>query len=895
VAGADQGRVTGPTLPVEWYRAAFEASGTGLSVNHLDGRFVAANPALCRMLGFSEQELRSRDVAAVTHPEHRSETASLARQLIDEELPSFTYEKRYVAADGREVWARVTAALIRGADGTPRYTTATLEDLSATRQSSRSLGLTQSLLRVAGDLASVGGWAIELPDREILWSDEIYRILDAPAGLTSLDAGFALYDEDDLPRLRDAIDACADHGTSFDLELALSTFSGRPIVARLVGEPEFGPGREIRRVVGAFQDVSELVGARERAEDVETRLTDALESMTDAVLLLDEEWRFVYLNPRAEELLRRDADGLLGRVVWEEFPEATGTELFTAYRRAVASGAPQTVDAVYYPPLETWFQANAYPSSHGLAVYFRDVSDEHVRREELLAREAKLGEQAALLDETQDAILVRDLSGIVTYWNAGARRLYGWSRPEAIGRRFTDLVGEDPEVVADATREVLTRGTWSGELTNVARDGSERLVAARWTLLRDPEGTPRSILVTDTDVTDRRRIEHQLLRAQRMESIGTLAGGIAHDLNNVLAPILLSIELLAADEHDPRKLELLRTVEASTHRGADMVRQVLSFARGVSGEQVELDVAHLLDDVLRIVTETFPRDIRVAVEVPDDLPTVRGDATQLHQVLMNLLVNARDAVRDGGTIRCRVSTVHLDEQYTAVTPDVLPGPYVTIQVADDGHGMAPAVVDRIFEPFFTTKAQGEGTGLGLSTSLAIVEGHGGHIRAYSEPDRGTTLRVYLPMSTSATTTSTDTPIGPSDRTGAGERVLVVDDEAAVLDVTRQTLEASGYEVMVARDGAEAVAIFAAEAEAVDLVLTDVMMPIMDGPATIHALRSIRPEVPIIASSGLDANGDIGQAAAADVQHFLPKPYTAATLLEAVSAVLDEAPPRDDLS
>jgi two-component system, cell cycle sensor histidine kinase and response regulator CckA len=893
VTGADQGRVGRGTLPVQGYRAVFEASGTGLAVNELDGRFVAANPALCRMLGLTEQELRSRDVASITHPDHRAETASLARQLIADELPSFTYEKRYLASDGREVWARVTAALIRDADGNPRYTTATLEDLTATRQSSRSLGLTQSLLRVAGDLASVGGWAIELPDREILWSDEIYRILDAPAGLTTLDAGFALYSEDDLPRLRDAIDACADHGTSFDLELALTTFSGRPIVARLVGEAELGPDGAIRRVVGAFQDISELVRARARAEDVETRLTDALESMTDAVLLLDDQWRFVYLNPRAEELLRRDAHGLLGRVVWEEFPEATETELFTAYRRAVASGAPQTVEGEYYAPLETWFQVKAYPSAQGLAVYFRDVSDEHVRREELLAREAKLAEQAALLDETQDAILVRDLSGIVTYWNAGAQRLYGWSRPEAVGRRFGELVDEDREVVADATRQVLTRGTWSGELTHVGRDGGERLVATRWTLLRDLEGRPRSILVTDTDVTDRRRIEDQLLRAQRMESIGTLAGGIAHDLNNVLAPILMSIELLASDEADPRKLELLRTVEAATHRGADMVRQVLSFARGVSGEEVELDVAHLLDDVLRIVTETFPRHIRVAVEVPDDLPAVRGDATQLHQVLMNLLVNARDAVRDGGTIRCRVTSVQLDEQYTAVTPDVVPGPYVTIEVADDGHGMAPAVVDRIFEPFFTTKAQGEGTGLGLSTSMAIVQGHGGHIRAYSEPGRGTTLRVHLPVSAS-TAAAVLTETGPSQRPGAGERVMVVDDESAVLEITRQTLEASGYEVAVARDGAEAVAIFAADPERVDLVLTDVMMPVMDGPATIRALRSIRPEVRIIAASGLDANGDVGRSAAADVQRFLPKPYTADTLLEAVGAVLDGAPPSGEL-
>jgi two-component system, cell cycle sensor histidine kinase and response regulator CckA len=878
------------TLPPAGYAAAFDASGTGMAVNDLTGRFLAANRTLCDMLGYAEPELWTRTFADLTHADHRGESVERFSQLISGQVPNYTYEKRYVARDGGDVWARVNVALIRDDDGAPLLTTATMEDVSAERAAAEGLELTRSLLRVAGDLASVGGWAISLPDRVISWSDEIYRILEAPAGLSSLDDGFGLYEPNDRERLSDAIDRCAEDGTPFDLQLRLVTFTDRPMVARLVGEGQLDEHGRPQRIVGAFQDISELVGARERADVVETRLTDALESMTDAFYLLDAGWRFAYVNPRAEQLLHRSVDDLLGRTVWEAFPEAIESPLYDAYHRAAEGGGPQVLESMWYPPLDTWFQVKAYPSPQGVAVYFRDVTDEHERRERLAEREATLREQAALLDESQDAIVVRDLAGEVTYWNAGAERLYGWSAAEAGGRPLTELVSADAAAAERATRAVLADGAWRGEHRHRSRDGDEVVVEARWILLRDAHGTPTSILVTDTDVTERRRIEQQLLRAQRMESIGTLAGGIAHDLNNVLAPILLAVELIAVEEEDEHKRELLRTVESSAQRGAEMVRQVLSFARGVSGERVELDVRELVDDVLGIVRDAFPRDVRLEPRVHAPLAPVNGDATQLHQVLMNLLVNARDAMPNGGTVRLRATTVVLDEQYAAVTPDVSAGTYVAIEVEDDGHGMRPEVVDRVFEPFFTTKAHGEGTGLGLSTSLAIVRGHGGHIRVYSEPGRGTTFRVHLPVASDPGGARVDTTgeAPPSDLPrGRGERVLVVDDEDAVRDITRQTLEAFGYEVVVAGDGAEAVALFARDPAGYDLVITDVTMPVMDGPATVHAVRSIREGVPVIATSGLDGNGNVGKAAATGVEHFLGKPYTALTLLELVRRVLDE--------
>jgi two-component system, cell cycle sensor histidine kinase and response regulator CckA len=752
------------------------------------------------------------------------------------------------------------------------------------------LELTRSLLRVAGDLAAVGGWAISLPDRTISWSEEIHRILDAPPGLASLDAGFGLYEPGDLERLQAAIDRCAADGTPFDLQLRLRTFTGRPMTARLVGEAQLTADGSPERLVGAFQDVSELVGARERAAAVETRLFDALESMTDAFYLLDREWRFAYLNPRAEQLLQRPASEILGREVWEAFPETVASPLNDAYHLAASGGGPQVVEAMWYAPLSTWFRVHAYPSPQGVAVYFRDVTEEQGRQEELEAGAARLREQAALLDESQDAIVVLDLEGVVTYWNAGAGRTYGWDRDEATGRALAEVTGSDARAIAAAAEAAFAGGTWHGELRGRTKTGDEVIAEARWSVLRGDDGLARSVLATHTDVTERRRIEQQLLRAQRMESIGTLAGGIAHDLNNVLAPILLAVELLAADEVDPDKLELLQTVRSSSRRGADMVQQVLSFARGVSGERAELDVRELVGDVLGIVRDAFPRSVRVEADLDARLAPIVGDATQIHQVLMNLLVNARDALPEGGCVHVRAGTVVLDRTYAAVTPEASAGTYVAIDVQDEGTGMSPEVVDRVFEPFFTTKPHGEGTGLGLSTTLAIVRGHGGHVSVYSEPGEGTTFRVHLPVAAgSSYRADSDAPEDAVPLEGDGERVLLVDDEASVRDVTRQTLRSHGYEVEVAADGAEAVARFAEDPGSFELVITDVMMPIMDGPATVHALRSIRSEVPIIATSGLDAAGYTGKVVTVGADHVLAKPYTATALLALVRQVLDEHP------
>ncbi len=505
------------------------------------------------------------------------------------------------------------------------------------------------------------------------------------------------------------------------------------------------------------------------------------------------------------------------------------------------------------------------------------------------AAEEKLREQAALLDAAHEAIVVKDLDDRVIYWNKGAERTYGWTAEEALGQRAVDLLHANRERSGDALRQLMERGEWQGELPLKHKSGRVLDVDVKWTLVRDEAGGPKSILSISSDITERKKLEQQFLRAQRMESIGTLAGGIAHDLNNVLAPILMSLQMLREDSRDEATRALIDTLQQSAQRGADLVKQVLGFARGVQGQRVPVNIVHLLRDLMTVMRDTFPKSITIQWRPPQGLWTVTGDPTQIHQVFLNLCVNARDAMQDGGRLTIYTENVEVDQTYAAMNPEFRPGSFVMTCVEDPGPGIPPAIQTKIFEPFFTTKELGKGTGLGLSAALAIVKSHGGFINLYSEPDKGTKFKVYLPATNAPDeagrieTSQTKLPAG------SGELVLAVDDEESIRAIVKSTLERFGYRVLLARHGADAVSQYVRHQRDIAVVLTDMAMPIMDGPALILALKAINPEVRIIGSSGLASHSGVAKAVGAGVKHFIPKPYTAETMLKTLSEALKSPP------
>lgn len=497
--------------------------------------------------------------------------------------------------------------------------------------------------------------------------------------------------------------------------------------------------------------------------------------------------------------------------------------------------------------------------------------------------EQKIREQAALLDIATDAILVQDLQGKILFWNKGAEKLYGYSATEAVGS-FVSIGDEEhlPQTRELAKAILLSSGAWQGELEQVSKDNQKVVVESRWTLVRDRTGQPVSILVVNTDITQKKQLEAQFLRAQRLESVGTLASGIAHDLNNVLAPILMSVQLLKIKFPEPQHQPLLKMLESNVKRGAALIKQVLSFARGIEGKRVVLQVRHLILEIEQIIRETFPKSITFASNIDSNLWTVSGDATQLHQVLMNLVVNALDAMPNGGTLKTSAKNIYIDENYARLHIDAQVGSYITIAIADTGMGIAPEVLTRIFEPFFTTKSVGAGTGLGLSTVLGIVKSHGGFIQVYSEVGQGTEFHVYLPaIGATAIQENTDFELPM----GQGELILVVDDESAIREVTKASLEVYNYKVITACDGKEAVALYTEHQAEISVVLTDMMMPVMDGPTTIRTLKQINPNVKAIAISGLSSSDKLAAAASSGVTNFLAKPFSAKELLQVLSGVL----------
>ncbi|MCE0498610.1 MAG: PAS domain S-box protein [Methylacidiphilales bacterium] len=501
--------------------------------------------------------------------------------------------------------------------------------------------------------------------------------------------------------------------------------------------------------------------------------------------------------------------------------------------------------------------------------------------------EEQIAEQAALLDQARDAIVVCDLKGIILFWSKGAERIYGWTHEEAMGRHVGQLIYLDPGKFEAVDQLFLSLGEWSGEFQHLTKDRRALTIEARWTLVRDKEGRPKSVLAINTDITEKKKIEAQFMRAQRMESLGTLAGGIAHDLNNILAPIMMSIEILKRTATDPQAQSILKTIEVSSKRGADIVRQVLSFARGLEGERIEVQPKDLLNDIETIIKDTFPKNIQLQLSLPEESWKISGDATQLHQILLNLCLNARDAMPHGGKLNLRLENTVLDQQPAALHLQAKTGRYVIINVIDSGTGIPPAILDKIFEPFFTTKEVGKGTGLGLSTVLAIVKSHGGFVNVSSEPAGGTTFKIYLPAMAASSEARKDVTALPGLLLGKGETVLIVDDEASVLTVTSQTLEAFGYQTLMATNGEEAIAIYAQHQGEIAVVLTDMAMPVMDGTATIRALRKINPAIKIIVVSGSASSGSATKIFDPGIKHFLAKPYTTETLLKTLQATLDE--------
>jgi PAS domain S-box-containing protein len=640
-----------------------------------------------------------------------------------------------------------------------------------------------------------------------------------------------------------------------------------------------GAGRVVQ-LVGAVEEITE----RRQTEMSLQEMSAALSHAVEGISRLDKQGTYIFVNEAYAHTVGYEPDEMIG-MSWEKtvYPEDLAS-VETAYQHLQSVGKVELEargirkdGSIFDKQLVMIAAHDEQQRFTGHHCFMKDISEKKRLEAQRLQADQKIQEQAALLEITSDAIFVRDLEHRILYWNQGAERLYGWSAQEAVGQVVNHLLRNDTSQVDESIMQVLfEQDQWQGELHKVTKAGKDVIVEAHWTLVRDEAGQPKFILVVDTDVTDKKHLEAQFYRAQRLESLGTLASGIAHDLNNVLTPILTISQLMKRTQPnlDAQSLEMLNVLEDSAKRGANMVKQILTFTRGTDGKQILLDVAPLLQDVINVMQQTFPKAIAIREIIPDAfLGVVAADPTHLHQVFLNLCVNARDAMPQGGVLMLTLEQCCIDQSFAQKNLDARVGDYLLVTISDTGIGIPLEYRDRIFDPFFTTKPYGQGTGLGLSSVLGIVKTYGGFVQVSSEVGQGSQFRVYLPVTEDLRHETTQKL---EQAQGNGELILIVDDDPAVQRASQSLLENHHYTTLVASDGMEAISLYAKHMQQVKVVLIDVMMPNLDGVTTVRTLKKMNPQLNVIAMSGLSIHKESTLTAGADI--FLEKPYTVEELL-----------------
>ncbi|MDN4613285.1 PAS domain S-box protein [Leifsonia sp. F6_8S_P_1B] len=861
------------TTPAEALRdggmeALFHGHPDGVCLVDLDGAFVESNEALARLSGYSVEELGRMTFERLLHPDAVEGTWAGFRRATGGE--NARYITRIVTPEGATRVLDATNIPLRGREGEVVAVLAIVRDIGDVERAAAEAAGNEALMRMAARIARFAGWVVDVPTRRIVLSDGLHELLGIERGAVPHDGdAVALFEPADRPAIMNAFHAAMVLGEPLDAHGTLHDADGRRMHVHLVGEPERDETGRIVRLHGAFHDVTPLVRHREEQRAMARFLRNGLDQVHEAIAFVDREWRFTFANTLAVQYAGVSEAQLQQLSLWEAFPTAVGTDFERIYRDAMERGVPGTARG-FVTGWERWFEVSANPIDDGIAVIVRDVSDDQRSREILAEYTARVEAQARLLDAARDAIIVRDLAGHVTYWNRGAERIYGRAAHEVLGRQIGEVLSVPPDDYARMDAALFRDGYWTGEIRQRRADGTPMLAESRLQVVRGDDGEPTAVFGVHSDVTDQKRLDNERARAQRLESLGTLAGGIAHDLNNVLTPILMTVQLLAADETDERRRELLAAMDAAAHRGAAMIRKVLSFARGSGGKRGRVDAGRLLRELQALGRETLPRTIELEVVVPEDPPAVLADETELFQVLVNLATNARDAMPDGGRLTIRADPV---------------ADGLRFEVSDTGCGVDDATRAAMFEPFFTTKESG--TGLGLPTSAAIVKAHGGDLEVRSRPGEGTAISFVLPAAPADAVVEAPEPHPVEPQPGAGRSVLVVDDEATIRDLVAHTLRQAGYRVATA-EGAEALGLLADPAQHVDVVVTDVMMPEVSGDGLARLVAAGRPGAAVVLMSGMDPGPGARAAVEAGAALFLPKPFTPSMLLAAVDRALAQS-------
>ena len=947
-------------------------------------------------------------------PEDRPAVKENARSFLNEDADSYVFAHRIIRSDG-------AIRIVRGIGNRYRLggrnkVIGVIQDITDIVRLEDKLKSLADMLDFAGEKVKLGGWRFDLDGNRLSWTEGTFRVHELePGEVPALKEALAFYVPEYRETLNRAVEASMIEGRQFDEICELVTARGNRIWVRVIGTPVYGSDGSVQAVQGAIQDISDVRRAEARRDEAIFQRTHVLENISEAFFTLDEDWRFTYVNAQAERLMQRQRDGLLGRVIWDEFPKAVGSTFQKKYEAVLSDGRPRRFN-VFYGPLETWYEVNSSAVPGGLAVFFHDVTKERRRSEQL-----RLMGQA--VENLNDMLLVTDAASIdapdgpkITFVNPAFERQMGYSRNEVLGQTPRMLQGpETSRAELDRIRAALKAGApVRSELINYRKDGQPfwlelmitpvcdeeqrvtsfvsiqrdisdrkqaeqdrriseerfRLVAAtssdavwdldlltgtqwwspgltesfgharreewtpdiwrahvhpedlpgilkneddamasgartffqeyrfrtgdgKWALVldsgiifRDDAGKPVRLLGSLSNISEKRAAEERRQQSERLEAIGQLTGGVAHDFNNILTVILGNAELMldALPEKNPARRMAEVTVRAA-ERGAELTDRLLAFARRKPLAPEVLSLNDRLAPAETLIRRTLPESIDVEIVQTADLWMTEIDPGQLEVALLNLTVNARDAMPEGGRLTIETAHSWLDEDYAARHADVAPGEYVVLSVTDTGEGMDDETIAHAFEPFFTTKEVGKGSGLGLSMVFGFVKQSGGHLKIYSELGEGTSVKMYFPRVKHSPVQSESSPNGNGVLRGK-EQILVVEDDELVRDSLCNQLRGLGYQVREAGNAREALKIIE-QPVTIDLLLTDVIMPGgMHGGELAEAARKLRPGLRVLFSSGYTENTIVHNGRLDPGVAFLGKPYRQRDLALKVRAVLD---------
>ena len=890
-----EGKQGGNSLrqPEEMFYPTFENAPVAMCLVSPQGRFLSVNAALTRMLEYAKDELLSMSFGDVTHPDDLSASKEWVDKLLAGGESTMDLEKRYIRKSGQVVWGIVRASLLRDADGNPLFFITHVQDITERRQSEEAILAERNFANAV--LNSLPGifYMFDQTGKFLRWNrnfeQETGYSPEEIARMSPLD----LFLGADKALIEERIGEVFAKGAS-DAEANLVSKSGKET-------PFYFTGRTIQAegspcLIGMGIDVTERKRAERRTADTLGFIQTMIGSSPVGIITYNANGDTVWTNEATTRIVGGTLEGLKAQN-FRQLESWKQSGLLDAAEKALATGKEQQLDVDVTTTfgkkvlLSSRLVPYVYEGQQHLLGMYSDIT-EHVQMQEALLHSEK--QFRNLLENVRLVAVMLDRNGNITYCNGYLLGLTGWSNEEILGKSWFDLFL--PEEVRESVRSFFNAGITNAALPNqyenymMTRKGDRRLIVWNNSMLYDPRGDVTGTASIGIDVTEHRSLEEQLRESQKMEAVGRLAGGIAHDFNNLLTVIIGYGELLLSKigKDNPLSQEAGEIRKAAL-RAASLTNQLLAFSRRQILSPEVLDLNSIVTDVENMLRRIIEEHINLTLNLREDLWKVKADRSRIEQAVVNLAINAKDAMPKGGTLTIETRNIQIDDLAAKINPEISPGAYAVFSIKDTGHGMDRETMARIFEPFFTTKEVGKGTGLGLATVYGIVMQSGGHIQVDSEPGHGTTFSIYLPRAQEAP--SPPKKAAPAEMNTLSisadtKTILLVEDSDVVRELTRNVLDINGYAILEASSPEDAIRLCESHGGEIHLLLTDVVMPGMSGRDLSNRLQRVRPGMKVLYMSGYTDEAIVEHGILDAGIHFIPKPFSPASMAQKILEVLN---------